>query len=326
MVYTTVMIDPETDKHIIPQKIIWVVPGQTSESADMFKPWENMLNPDLFEPFFDVDEILFYVGNQTNTYVSQLSILLYTTTVVNYMCDMFDSNPFHVSAGLSVGEWLALMLLQKISVKDVIEIVTKRAACMRNHCQPDQGGMYAIIGLESFAVSQYIKSSNIENVYLTGTHTNTHLVVSGLYESLDLFIAYLKKQGCKFKHINLNAMGPFHTPLMKKSADLFSKTQTTINVTENDRTFIDGLNGNSMNKAVDICRYMQYQIVNPNSWKSVVNRYQSLGITHQIEISPKPVLTKLTRRMSPLVNCYCVQSPECVKKIVKRTQGKYHVV
>ncbi|MDA8773922.1 acyltransferase domain-containing protein [Chlamydiia bacterium] len=310
---------------IVQKNVVWVVPGQTCESVEMFKPWKNVIQTDLFTPFFDVEQILCHIGKNNNTFVSQLSILIYVTTAMNYIRDRLGFSPFHISAGLSVGEWLALMLIGKISVKNAIHTVTQRASCMHEYSVSSQGGMYALLGLDSVSLLRYIRQSGIDHVYLSGCHTNTHVILSGLYKSLDLFITYLRKEKCKFKYVNLNAAGPFHTPLMIKSADMFNSLQVKMNIEENERLFIDGRNGDSTKRVSDIVNYMKHQIVNPNSWRNVVNNYQSLGITHQIEISPKPVLTKLTKRISPSMNCYCIQSPECVKKIIKLTQGKCRV-
>lgn len=113
--------------------------------------------------------------------------------------------------GSSLGEFTSLAVSGVLSVRDTLECILKHVECIETHCE--KAGMMAIL----HPVELY---ENTKLIYkkseLAGINYNSHFIVSGKQENLDLIAYYLKERESLFQQ--LPVLYGFHSSLIEPAA------------------------------------------------------------------------------------------------------------
>ena len=114
------------------------------------------------EVFAEADRLLGYSFSElifngpadelTLTKNSQLAIFITSMAMLSVLKQETGIQPT-VCAGLSLGEYTALVAASKISFKDCLFLVKARAELMHECCLSHPGTMYVVLGLEADVVS-----------------------------------------------------------------------------------------------------------------------------------------------------------------------------
>lgn len=190
-------------------------PGQGSQrvgmSEDFFEGYACVR--ELFEMAsdhlkLDFKKLLFQSDIQelSLTKNSQLAILLSSLAQYRVLRSEFKELEVQICAGLSLGEYTALVASEKMHIYDCLTLVKNRAESMHKACQETQGSMRAVIGLNEDEVCQCCD-------LVANINHPRQIVISGSINELDIAEANLLKKGAK-KVIALKVSGAFHSKLM----------------------------------------------------------------------------------------------------------------
>lgn len=138
-----------------------------------------------------------------------------------------------ICAGFSLGEFSALCIAGVMSFEDTIKVVQQRGKIMQETCEElskqngsegdTKPGMAAVIGLTPEQVASVIEPLRIAGIaFPANMNSPKQTVISGTAEGLQKAEELCKSAGAR-RFIRLKVAGPFHSPLMKKAADEFSK-------------------------------------------------------------------------------------------------------
>lgn len=287
------------------KKIAFLFPGQGAQYIGMGKDFYNnfSLARTLFEEANDILHLdlakIIFEGSEDElkkTIYSQLTIFL--TSVVFTMV-FRQENPEilpTVCAGLSLGEYSALYASGKISFKDALFLVQKRANYMNDACEKIKGTMAAIIGLDSDIIEETVAKINPPHlVWVANYNTVDQTVISGTLEGVSAAMAALQELGAK-KALFLKVQGAFHSGLMVQAQERLKKDIENSNLFNSNIDLIMNVTGNYAKSIEEIKKYLILQVTNSVRWKQTLETLDKHDIEIYLEIGPSKTISMMVKK------------------------------
>src|SRR5690348_6822989 len=183
-------------------------PGQGSHAADMDAAWrgtplfERGLELLGYDPFADLG---------MGTRVQQPAIFL----VCACAWDAHDKGQEVAAAGHSLGEYAALHAAGALTFDDALLLVDERAAAMQDAAAAQPGGMVAMLGGDSHAITELARSLDLT---VANDNAPGQVVLSGPIEMIDTAVE-LARNDAGARAMKLDVAGAFHSPLMEPAAE-----------------------------------------------------------------------------------------------------------
>lgn len=285
-------------------KIAFLFPGQGSQfvgmGKDLYEEYdevktiydkaEEITGIKLKEISFDGPED---VLNQTK--YTQMAILIQSMAIVEIL------NKYNIKAegfaGLSLGEYSALISSGALSLEDGIKIVKTRGELMQNLVPVGNWKMAAILGLDENQVVDICKKVKSGFVVPANFNTIGQIVISG-EEGAVLEAESLAKEAGAKKVMILNTAGPFHTEKLSKSAEgLKEELKKYTFSRENVDKVYKNLDGRAYKSDDDFPDILSKHIINPVRFTDVLKNMYSDGFDCFIEIGSGKTLSGFVKRM-----------------------------
>ena len=227
------------------------------------------------------------------TKYTQLAILTQSLAILEILkkCNI-NSN---LSAGLSLGEYTALIENGIFSFEDGLKIVQKRGEIMQNYTPSGNWKMAAIIGLTEKQVEDVC---NKINYFVVPANYNTigQIVISGEEQGVIEAGELAKQMGAKMVSI-LNTAGPFHTEKLKECSIKLKKELEHVNIISKEPKVVKNIDGKIYSKSDDISQILSEHIMNPVKFTKVLQTMYDNGIDFFLEIGPGKTLSSFVKRM-----------------------------
>ena len=220
------------------------------------------------------------------TQYSQPMIFVFSSIVIDLCKDHLKKNYSKIIlAGHSLGEYSALYFADSLKFEDMLEVVKCRGEAMSNVSDPNRYLMYAILKKEDLKIDESLFG---DGVYIANLNSEKQVVICGFKDSVNKF----KEQNPIGKFIPLNVSAPFHSDLMKNSAEVFSKkikdvlfNKINIDLISNHKL----INYNNISEK-DYGKQLSLQIHSPVMWSDTIKSILTKNIDTFIEIGPKKTL------------------------------------
>ena len=220
------------------------------------------------------------------TQYSQPMIFVFSSIVIDLCRDFIHKNFSNiVLAGHSLGEYCALYFAKSLDFEEMLEVVKCRGDSMSTVSNPDIYVMYAVLKKEDYQLDETLFG---DGVYIANINSDRQVVICGLKDNVNKF----KEQNLIGKYIPLNVSAPFHSPLMKESANIFSKK---INNKLFKKINIDLISNHKLINYKNISEkeysnQLSHQIHSPVMWSETIKSIMNEEINTFIEIGPKKTL------------------------------------
>ena len=202
-----------------------------------------------------------------------------------------------ISAGLSLGEYSALINSKAITIEDGLNIVKSRGKYMQELCPKGDWKMAAIMGLTEEQVDEGL--SKVQSGFVKAVNFNTEgqIVLSGETVAIDEVCEKLKEMGAK-RALPLNTAGPFHTEKLIESSKALRAELENYTFNKFESKVIKNLTGDTYYSDEDnIKEILANHIINPVQFKKTLEKMLEEGIDTFIEIGPGKTLSGFLKRI-----------------------------
>ncbi|MEA3328553.1 MAG: ACP S-malonyltransferase [Candidatus Omnitrophota bacterium] len=215
-------------------------------------------------------------------------------------------------AGLSLGEYSALVAAKSLSIEDSLVLVRKRAQLMSEASLKNPGKMAAIIGLSEQKVEEIcrLSGSQIANLNSPG-----QIVVSGTNLEIENVVKLAGEKGAK-RTVILKIEGPYHCHLMDQAAEGLGQELAKVEIAKPRVPIVANVTGACEDSPQEIKSNLKEQLTCKTLWEKSIHLMISQGITNFVEIGPGKVLKGLLRRIDQDLKVYNVEKTEDLDKLL----------
>ena len=207
----------------------------------------------------------------------------------------FDST---MTAGLSLGEYTALVHSESLLFKDAVELVRNRGRFMQKAVPENQGGMAAILGLDPKQVDPCLESCR-EFGYIAVANYNCpgQIVLSGELTAVRQSLDICRKKGAK-KAVLMPVSAPFHTSMLDPAGQQLNDCMKDVTFRKPNQAFYSNVTGKAVAEAESIKPLLVSQVSHPVKWENCLLSMMDDGCTTFVEIGPSNSLTGFVKRTS----------------------------
>lgn len=244
---------------------------------------------------YDVRELIDQDEEKLNlTRYTQPAIL--TTSISIYR--LLESNGIKADmmAGLSLGEYSALVAAGYLDFEEALALVAKRGAYMEEAAPAGSGKMVAVLNAPIETIEKACKeASSLGVVSPANYNTPAQIVIGGEGAAVDQAVELLTEAGVK-RMIPLNVSGPFHTALLEPASQRLAQALEEVAVQDGQTTVV----GNTLAQVVqkeEIKSLLTRQVMEPVRFYESIETMKEAGVTEFIEIGPGKVLSGFIKKI-----------------------------
>lgn len=299
-------------------KTAFIFPGQGAQYVGMAKDFYDRMDEcrriideadGLMD--FDLKKILFEENDLINkTEYTQAAMLAAEICVLKAV--ELKGIKADVTAGLSLGEYAALVECGSLSFGDAMKLVRKRGIYMENEVPAGQGKMAAVIGLDADAVEKVcldIAAQTGKPVSAANYNCPGQIVISGAAEAVEAAVEPLKEAGAKLVSM-LNVSGPFHSPMLKGAGDKLAKELENVVFDKPQIPYINNVAAETVTDSANIKDTLERQVYSPVRWQQTMEKMLADGVDTFYEIGPGKTLAGFMKRIDRSVKVITVNTVE----------------
>ena len=219
-----------------------------------------------------------------------------------------------VNAGLSLGEYAALVASGVMTPEDAFRVVTKRGEFMQE-AVPTGGAMTAVLGADT-AVIENICEETEGIVSIANYNCPGQIVITGEQKAVDTAAAALKEAGAK-RCTPLNVSGPFHSAMLLPAGEKLAAELEQVEIHKIAVPYITNVTADYVTDPSQVKELLKKQISSSVRWQQSVERMIADGVEAFIEIGPKKSLCGFMKRIDKTVPAYHVDKVTDLESVLE---------
>ncbi len=206
------------------------------------------------------------------------------------------------TAGLSLGEYTALVFAGALSFDDGLRLVQQRGQAMQAAADATPSAMASVIGLEQPQVEDLCAKARGEGlIQVANLLCPGNIVVSGTTAAIAAVEKHAEAAGART--MRLAVAGAFHTPLMKPADDVLAAALAKAEVKAPRMPVWSNVDAKPHTDPHEIRGLLVRQVVQPVLWEQTLRGLLADGFDRFYEIGPGRVLAGLLKRVQRKVEC-----------------------
>ena len=251
--------------------------------------------------------------NQTR--YTQPAIL--TTSVAIYRLLVDKGIEPDMVAGLSLGEYSALVAAGALDFKTAVALVAKRGSFMEEAAPAGSGKMVAVLNAEVSLIEEVCQEASAIGVVSPANYnTPSQIVIGGEVAAVDKAVELLKDAGVK-RLIPLNVSGPFHTALLRPASERLAEVLETVEFSDFVRPLVGNTEATVMEKE-RVRELLTRQVMEPVRFYDSIAKMQEAGVTEFIEIGPGKVLSGFIKKIDKSADVRQVEDVESLNALLEK--------
>lgn len=301
-------------------KIAFMFPGQGAQYIGMGKDFYE--NEEVSREIFDLASHITGLNIPALCFEEndRLSITEYTqiamvTVEVAILKALQNKGVYpDVAAGLSLGEYGAIVAVGAMRESDALAVVRRRGIYMQE-AVPEGGAMAAVLGLDADVIEEVCESTK-GIVSIANYNCPGQIVITGEEGSVMAAGERLKERGAK-RVVPLNVSGPFHSQMLLEAGERLRKDLDRIPVSEFSIPYVANLTADYVTNPNEIKDLLKKQISSPVKWQQSVERMLADGVDTFVEIGPGKTLSSFVRKINKEVIVLNIDKYEDLSKCME---------
>jgi [acyl-carrier-protein] S-malonyltransferase len=202
------------------------------------------------------------------------------------------------TAGLSLGEYTALVFAGVMTFDDGLRVVQERGRAMQDASDAVASGMVSILGLDADKLETVCSEAraNGEVLQIANYLCPGNIVVSGHKAACERVAELAPKAGA-MKAIPLSVAGAFHTPIMQPAVDRLQEALNRMELKPPRIPVISNVDAHPHDNPNEIRDLLVKQVVSPVRWEDSIRKMLAHGHAPFWEVGPGRVLRGLLKRI-----------------------------
>jgi len=211
------------------------------------------------------------------------------------------------TAGLSLGEYTAMVFAGVMEFEDGLTLVQRRGAAMQEASDATPSGMVSILGLERVEVEALCeKARQGDTLKIANMLCPANIVVSGGLAACERAAEMAQSFGA-MKAVPLAVAGAFHTEIMRPADERCAEALADVPMQKPRIPVISNVDALPHDDPEEIRKILVRQILQPVRWEDSMRYLLQQGFDQFYEVGPGRVLRGLLRRIDRSASCQCVE-------------------
>lgn len=207
------------------------------------------------------------------------------------------------AAGLSLGEYTALVFADVMSFDDGLRLVHARGTAMQAAADAQASGMVSILGLERDKVEELCNQARGgETLEVANLLCPGNIVVSGTKTACARAAELAPGLGA-MKAIPLSVAGAFHTSIMQPAVAKLTDALANVPMKKPRIPVVSNVDAQPHDDPEEIRKLLIKQVVSPVRWEDSVRYLMAQGFDKYYEVGPGRVLRGLMKRIDRKIAC-----------------------
>ncbi|AHM56487.1 malonyl CoA-acyl carrier protein transacylase FabD [Peptoclostridium acidaminophilum DSM 3953] len=286
-------------------KLAVVFPGQGAQyvgmGKDIYESFETarkiidraneILGVDIKKLMFEGPEEDLRLTENTQPAILVHSIAMYEVLKESLPLDI------NAAAGLSLGEYSALVASGSFDFEKAVTFVKKRGQIMQDEVSSDSGTMAAILGLDREILVQVVEEcKSLGVIEAANFNCPGQIVISGEMRPVEEAVKLCKERGAK-KAVMLSVSGPFHTSMLLGAGEKLGKELESVDIVEGSFPVVSNVTGDYA-KPGDVKELLVRQVSSSVLWEDSISRLIDDGFDTFIEVGPGKTLTGFINKIA----------------------------
>lgn len=299
-------------------KTAFVFPGQGAQYVGMAKDFYEAY-PECREVFetaseasgLDIAKLCFEENEQLNqTEYTQICMLAAEMAVLR--AAQAGGLTSCVNAGLSLGEYGALVASKVMSLSDACRVVRQRGLLMQE-AVPVGGAMAAVLGMDAAKIEE-ICGQTEGIVTVANYNCPGQIVITGEEKAVDAACAALKEAGAK-RTVRLKVSGSFHSPMLAGAGEKLAEVLANVELRAFDTPYITNVTADYVTSVEGIKELLCRQVSSSVRWQQSVERMIADGVDTFIEMGPGKTLSGFMRKINRGVTMMNIENMADLEKV-----------
>jgi [acyl-carrier-protein] S-malonyltransferase len=294
-------------------RVAFLFPGQGAQTVGMGKALREGL-PAAGQLFDRASEVLGYdladvcangpVERLNSTVISQPALFVASLAALE---SLKSTDPETVSAcagaaGLSLGEYTALVFAGALGLEDGLRVVRQRGEAMQAAADATPSGMVSVLGLNPDEVEALCAEARpsgfiqVANLLCPG-----NVAVSGVKSAIEALERIIAERGGRA--VRLAVAGAFHTEIMKPADEKLAAALKDVPIQVPRIPVWSNVDAQPHADPEEIRRLLVRQVLQPVLWEQSMRNLLDAGFDKFYEIGPGRVLAGLLKRVQRKVEC-----------------------
>ncbi len=285
--------------------------GMARELVEQYEPARTWFNQASELLGFDLLELCLHgpAERLDATDVSQPAIFVASYAA---LCRVREQTPERLdgvvaAAGLSLGEYTALVFAEALSFDEGLRLVIERGRAMQEAAERVPSGMASLLGASREQATELIERVRDKGrLWLANLLCPGNVVVSGEKAALDALEQVVEELDA-VRCVRLAVAGAFHTELMEPARQRLQQAIEATRFQDARVPVYSNVDAMPHRDRNDFPGLLLRQLTSPVLWEDSVRRMVADGVEEFVEIGPKRVLRGLLRRIDRKLRCENVE-------------------
>lgn len=283
------------------------------EAREVFKDAEEALGFSIADLCFNSDEKT--LSKTKNTQVAMLT----ASTAILSVIQSYGIKPY-AAAGLSLGEYGALVAAGCLPFKEAVKLIKKRGEFMQQAVPEGIGSMAAILGLPDGDLNDILqKGREYGIVEASNFNCRGQIVIGGEIKALNAAADAAKEKGAKA--IMLKVSAPFHTSMLRGASDKFYEELKNTEFKKPEIKLCLNLTGEYLNDDQDIKKVLRDGIKSPVYFMKEIETMIAGGVDTFVELGPGKTLSSFVKKTNKEVTVLNIEDLSSLNNTLEKLKG-----